>query len=145
MRKGGGRQVHEDFVSSVGIFGRESLVTNHFHHQIYKRGVNLMKKKNVFIGCLVLFMLVATFAVCATTHAQESTGKYVDDSVITTKVKALLAEDNFLKSFKISVKTYKGRVQLHGFVNSRDAVDKAGEIAGSVKGVKSVKNNLIVK
>jgi len=104
-----------------------------------------MKKKNVFIGCLVLFMLVATFAVCATTHAQESTGKYVDDSVITTKVKALLAEDNFLKSFKISVKTYKGRVQLHGFVNSRDAVDKAGEIAGSVKGVKSVKNNLIVK
>ena len=104
-----------------------------------------MKKNRVLIGYLVLLMLVATFAVCATTHAQESTGKYVDDSVITTKVKALLAEDHFLKSFKISVKTYKGRVQLSGFVNSQNAVDKAGEIARSVEGVKSVKNNLILK
>ena len=94
---------------------------------------------------MVLLMLVATFAVCATTQAQESAGKYVDDSVITTKVKALLAEDDFLKSFKISVKTYKGTVQLSGFVNSKDAVRKAGEIARSVKGVRSVRNNLIVK
>ena len=75
----------------------------------------------------------------------ESTGEYIDDSVITTKVKALLAEDDFLKSFKIKVKTYKGIVQLHGFVNSQQAVDKAAEITKSVKGVKSVKNNLIVK
>ena len=75
----------------------------------------------------------------------ESTGEYVDDSVITTKVKALLAEDDFLKSFKISVKTYKGIVQLSGSVNSQQAVDKAGEITKCVKGVKSVKNNLIVK
>ena len=59
-----------------------------------------MKKRNALIGCLVLLMLVATFAVCAPAHAQESTGKYVDDSVITTKVKALLAEDDFLKSFR---------------------------------------------
>ena len=104
-----------------------------------------MKKRNVIIGYLILLMLVATFAGCASTRTHESTGEYVDDSVITTKVKALLAEDHFLKSFKISVKTYKGTVQLHGFVNSQDAVDKAGEIARSVKGVKSVKNNLIVK
>ena len=69
----------------------------------------------------------------------------MDDSIITTKVKALLAEDDFLKSFQIGVKTYKGRVQLSGFVNSQNAVDKAGEITISVKGVKSVKNNLIVK
>jgi osmotically-inducible protein OsmY len=104
-----------------------------------------MKKRNVFIGYLVLLMFVAALAVCATTHAKESTGKYVDDSVITTKVKALLAEDDFLKSFKISVKTYKGRVQLSGFVNSKDAVSKAAEIARGVKGVTSVKNNLILK
>jgi osmotically-inducible protein OsmY len=91
-------------------------------------------------------MLIATFMACASTaKSAESTGKYVDDSVITTKVKSLLAEDDFLKSFKISVKTYKGTVQLSGFVNSQQAVDKAGEIARSVKGVKSVKNNLIVK
>ena len=104
-----------------------------------------MKKNRMLIGYLVLLMLVAAFAVCATTYAKESVGKYVDDSVITTKVKALIAEDGFLKSFKIGVKTYKGTVQLSGFVDSKETVKKAGEIAGSVKGVKSVKNNLIVK
>jgi len=69
----------------------------------------------------------------------------VDDSTITTKVKAMLAEDDFLKSFQIGVETYKGVVQLSGFVNSQRAVDKASEITRSVKGVKSVRNNLIVK
>jgi len=104
-----------------------------------------MKKRNVLIGYLVLLMLVATFAACASTPHHEGTGEYVDDSVITTKVKALLAEDNFLKSFDISVETFKGRVQLSGFVNSQHAVEKAGEITRSVKGVRSVKNNLLVK
>jgi osmotically-inducible protein OsmY len=104
-----------------------------------------MKKRYIVIYCLALLMLFATFAACASTSKQESTGEYVDDSVITTKVKALLAEDEFLKSFEISVETYKGTVQLSGFVGAQKAVDKAGEIARSVKGVKSVKNNLIVK
>src|SRR5208337_5182675 len=104
-----------------------------------------MKKRNVFIGYLVLLMLVAALAACASTRTHESTGQYVDDSVITTKVKALLAEDDFLKSFKISVESYKGTVQLSGFVNSQNAVDKAGEITRSVKGVTSVKNNLVLK
>ena len=104
-----------------------------------------MKKRNVFIGYVVLLMFVATLAACASTRTHESTGEYVDDSVITTKVEALLAEDDFLKSFQIGVETDKGRVQLSGFVNSQNAVDKAGEIARSVKGVRSVKNNLIVK
>jgi hyperosmotically inducible protein len=104
-----------------------------------------MKKGNALIGCLVLLMLVATFAVCAPARAQESTGEYVDDSVITAKVKALLAEDDFLKSFQISVETDKGTVELSGSVDSRDAVSKAGEIARSVKGVISVKNNLMLK
>jgi hyperosmotically inducible protein len=75
----------------------------------------------------------------------EGAGEYVGDSYITTKVKSLLAEDSFLKSFEISVKTFKGDVQLSGTVDSQKAVDKAGEIAKSVKGVKSVKNNLTVK
>jgi hyperosmotically inducible protein len=90
-------------------------------------------------------MLIATFVSCASTPKQESTGEYVDDSVITTKVKSLIAADDFLKSFQISVETYKGIVQLSGFVNSQNLVDKAGQIAGSVKGVRSVKNSLIVK
>ena len=104
-----------------------------------------MKKRNVLIGYLVLLMLVATFAACASTRTQESTGEYVDDSTITTKVKALLAEDNFLKSFQISVETFKGRVQLSGFVDSKESIRRAGEIARSVKGVTSVANDLIVK
>ena len=104
-----------------------------------------MKKRNVVIHCLVLLMLIAPFAACASTRTQESTGEYVDDSVITTKVKSLLAADDFLKSFQISVETYKGVVQLSGFVNAQNAVDKAGQIARSVNGVTSVKNNLIVK
>jgi osmotically-inducible protein OsmY len=104
-----------------------------------------MKERKIVIYCLVLLMLIATFAACASTRTQESTGEYVDDSVITTKVKSLLAADDFLKSFQISVETYKGVVQLSGFVNSQQAVDKASQIARGVKGVTSVKNDLIVK
>lgn len=96
------------------------------------------------IRCVVLLILIALVA-CASTRTHESAGEYVDDSVITTKVKTLLANDDFFKSFQISVETYKGIVQLSGFVNSQQAVDKAGQIARSVQGVNSVKNNLIVK
>ena len=104
-----------------------------------------MKKRNSVIHGLVFLMLIAIFAACASTPKQESTGEYVDDSVITTKVKSLLAKDDFLKSFQIGVETFKGTVQLSGFVDSQQAVDKAGEIARSVKGVTSVKNDLVVK
>jgi osmotically-inducible protein OsmY len=104
-----------------------------------------MKKSNIVIHCLVLLTLMAAFVACASTPTRESTGEYIDDSVITTKVKSLLAEDDFLKSFQIGVETYQGTVQLSGFVNSRQAVDKADQITKGVKGVKSVKNNLIVK
>ena len=104
-----------------------------------------MKKRNVVIHCFVILMLIAALAACASTRTHESAGEYVDDSVITTKVKSLLAADDFLKSFQISVETYQGTVQMSGFVNSQKAVDKAGEITKSVKGVKSIKNDLIVK
>lgn len=104
-----------------------------------------MKKKKIVFRSLVFLMLIAALAACASTPTRESTGEYVDDSVITTKIKSLLAADDFLKSFQISVETYKGIVQLSGFVNSQKAAEKAGQIAGSVNGVKSVKNNLIVK
>ena len=104
-----------------------------------------MKKRNVVIRYFVLLMVMVVFVACASTSKQESTGEYVDDSVITTKVKTLLAADDFLKSFQIGVETYKGTVQLSGFVNSQKAVDKAIEITRSVQGVKSVKNDLIVK
>jgi osmotically-inducible protein OsmY len=104
-----------------------------------------MKKKSGLIGSLILIMFVAALVACASTSKHESTGEYVDDSVITTKIKSQLAADDFLKSFQIDVETYKGVVQLSGFVNAQKAVDKAGKIARSVKGVKSVNNDLIVK
>jgi hypothetical protein len=138
----------KDFAESYHSFRRKGLVMNHFTTNL-QRGVTAMKKRNIVIHCLVLLMLITStttiFMACASTSTQESTGEYVDDSVITSKVKSLLANDDFFKSFKISVETYKGTVQLSGFVNSQKAVNKAGEIARSVKGVKSVKNNLIVK
>jgi len=104
-----------------------------------------MKKGYMVIRFLIVLMLIATFVACASTPKQESTGDYVDDSVITTKIKTQLANDEFLKSFQISVETRKGIVQLSGFVDSQMAVNKAGEIAGGVGGVKSVRNNLVVK
>ena len=104
-----------------------------------------MRKRTRLVGYFVILMLIATFAACASTSKQESTGEYIDDSVITTKVKSLLAADDFIKSFQIGVETYKGIVQLSGFVGSEKAVDKAGQIARSVKGVTSVKNDLVVK
>jgi osmotically-inducible protein OsmY len=104
-----------------------------------------MKTRNMLVGFLVLLMFAVTFASCASTPKQESTGDYIDDSVITTKVKSLIAADDFLKSFEISVETRKGVVQLSGWVKTQDDVDKAGHIARGVKGVVSVKNNLIVK
>jgi osmotically-inducible protein OsmY len=104
-----------------------------------------MKKRNMFISYFVLLMLIVTFVACASTSKQEGAGEYVDDSVITAKIKSLLAADDFLKSFQISVETYKATVQLSGLVGSQQAVDKASEIARSVKGVTSVKNDLIVK
>ena len=87
----------------------------------------------------------APFLGCSSTRTHESAGEYVDDSAITTKVKAAIAGDPALKSLQISVKTYKGVVQLSGFVDSKDMVDRAGKVAGQVSGVREVKNDLIVK
>ena len=104
-----------------------------------------MKKSQTVIRFLVVLMMIATLAACASTPKQSGTGEYIDDSVITTKVKSLLAADDFLKSFQISVESRKGIVQLSGFVDSQKAVNKADQITRGVEGVKSVRNDLIVK
>jgi osmotically-inducible protein OsmY len=104
-----------------------------------------MKKSCGVIRFLAALMMIAAFMACASTPQQTSTGEHIDDTVITTKVKTELANDNFLKSFQISVETRKGIVELSGFVDSQYAVDKAGQIARGVEGVKSVNNVLIVK
>ena len=94
---------------------------------------------------LLILLMIFSFVACASTRRKESAGEYVDNSVITAKVKAQLADDEFLKSFQISVVTFKDTVQLSGFVDSQNAREKAGQIARSVDGVQAVSNNLIVK
>ena len=104
-----------------------------------------MSKSRMMLGLLVSLLLVISLLSCASTQKSSSTGEYFDDTVITTKIKALLVKDTVLKSFQVSVETYKGVVQLSGFVDTDKTRNKAGWIARSVKGVKSVKNNLILK
>jgi len=104
-----------------------------------------MLKLHRFLKFLVCIGLMTAFLGCAATQKHESTGQYVDDSVITTKVKAAIFNEATLKTLDINVKTFKGVVQLSGFVDSAQSVKKAGEVAGGVEGVKEVKNDLIVK
>lgn len=93
-----------------------------------------------FLALMVLFL-----AGCADTPQQPSTGQFVDDTVVTTKVKAAIFQEPTLKSLEISVTTFKGIVQLSGFVSSSSAALKAAEVARNIEGVKGVKNSLIVK
>jgi osmotically-inducible protein OsmY len=90
-------------------------------------------------------MFITFCTACATKPILENTGEFIDDSVITTKIKSQIAGDSLLKAFQISVETFRGTVQLSGFVNSQRDIERADEIANNVKGVRSVKNNLIVK
>ena len=82
---------------------------------------------------------------CASTETQSGTGEYIDDTVITAKVKTAIFNDDTLKSAEINVETFKGVVQLSGFVSSRDHIDRAVKVAKTVSGVKSVKNSMQVK
>jgi osmotically-inducible protein OsmY len=104
-----------------------------------------MIRRHRILSFLICVGLIAAFLGCASTPTRESSGEYVDDSLITTKVKAAILDDPSLKVLQINVETFKGEVQLSGFVDSAQSVKKAGEVARGVKGVKSVKNNLIVK
>jgi len=104
-----------------------------------------MTTSSPMVRSLLVLVVMAVIAGCAATRTQESTGEYLDDSTITTKVKAAIFDDPALKVFQISVETFKGVVQLSGFVNSSQVVSRAAEVAHGVSGVQSVKNSLIVK
>jgi osmotically-inducible protein OsmY len=92
-----------------------------------------------------LTLLLAVFVGCASTAKQEGTGEYIDDTLLTTKVKAAIFNEPTLKSREINVETFKGVVQLSGFVGSQADINKAVEVSQGVKGVKSVKNDMLVK
>ncbi|MCU0562427.1 MAG: BON domain-containing protein [Desulfobacterales bacterium] len=97
------------------------------------------------IATLFFAIILATLMGCASTATQEGTGEYVDDTVITTKVKAEIFNEPSLKSAEINVETFKGVVQLSGFVNSQEDINRAVRVARSVKGVVSVKNDMRLK
>jgi hyperosmotically inducible protein len=103
-----------------------------------------MKPFNQFVNFFLVILLVSALG-CASTPKKEGTGEYVDDSVITAKVKAEIFKDASLKSSEINVETFKGVVQLSGFVNSEADIVRAVEVARTVKGVTSVKNDMRVK
>ncbi len=107
--------------------------------------ITMMKNSSWKIGFFTMLLLVALMAGCTSTSTRESTGEYIDDSVITSAVKGELYSDRDFKVGQVSVETYKGVVQLSGFVNSTQAASKAVGLAKKVKGVRSVKNSLVVK
>lgn len=103
--------------------------------------------KTVSLAALcALSVGLATFAGgCAATSTKESTGEYVDDAGITAKIKAAYVKDDLVKALDVKVETFKGVVQLSGFVNTAAEKAQAGRLASGVAGVTDVKNNIVVK
>ena len=104
-----------------------------------------MQQLGKYLSALFLAVTLVSSVGCSSTPKQEGTGEYLDDSVITTKVKAAILNEPSLKSAEINVETFKGVVQLSGFVSSQAAATKAVEVARGVGGVKSVKNDMRIK
>ena len=97
-----------------------------------------LKRLSAFFFAVLLVSMLG----CASTSKSEGTGEYVDDTVITTKVKAAIFNEPSLKVAQINVETFKGVVQLSGFVRSQADINKAVEVARGVGGVKSVRNDM---
>jgi osmotically-inducible protein OsmY len=97
------------------------------------------------VSSLLAALMLTTVVGCASSAKHESVGEYIDDSAITTGVKAAILKEPTLKVAEINVETFKGVVQLSGFVASADSVATASTVARSVKGVKSVKNDIRLK
>jgi osmotically-inducible protein OsmY len=103
--------------------------------------MNQLKRFSAFLMAVLLMSVLG----CASTPTQEGTGEYVDDTVITTKVKAALFNEPALKSLEINVETFKGVVQLSGFVSSQANITRAVQVARGVNGVSSVRNDMRLK
>ena len=103
-----------------------------------------MKPIRLITAACAAIVLAASLG-CASTRTHEGTGQYVDDSAITTKVKAAILGEPGLKVAEINVETFKGVVQLSGFVRSQADIDQAVKVARGVAGVKSVKNDMRIK
>jgi hyperosmotically inducible protein len=89
--------------------------------------------------------VAALLAACASSGSQQSAGEYVDDAAVTAKVKAALTDNEEVKARQVDVESYRGVVQLNGFVESADAKSAATRVASNVEGVREVRNNLSVR
>lgn len=94
---------------------------------------------------LAVAAALTTLVGCTATPQRESAGQYLDDTAITAKIKAAIFNEPSLKSAEVKVETFKGVVQLSGFVNSQADIARAAAVAGGVSGVKSVKNDMRLK
>ncbi|GAB62522.1 MAG: BON domain-containing protein [Candidatus Jettenia sp.] len=94
---------------------------------------------------MIVFVFVAAMIGCAGSKNQRSTGEYIDDATITTKIKSAFASDPVVDALDIKVKTFRGNVQLSGFADTSEQAVRAEEIAEGVEGVESVENDIIVK
>jgi hyperosmotically inducible protein len=97
-----------------------------------------------FLTTGIVVVALVALAACAATRTQQSAGEQIDDSVLTAKVKAALIDDPATKARQIEVDTFRGTVQLNGFVDSADEKAAATRVAHSVNGVQNVRNNLSV-
>lgn len=104
-----------------------------------------MKNINKFLGAACMAFALLAVAGCESGPKKEGTGEYMDDSMITMKVKTAIFNDPMLKVAEINVETFKGVVQLSGFVSSQAAANRAIDVARSVGGVTSVKNDMRIK
>jgi osmotically-inducible protein OsmY len=104
-----------------------------------------MMRRNAAVLIVAATMGTAVIAGCSSTPSQQSTGQAIDDGVVTAKVKAKLIEDPVTKAHQISVETFKGTVQLSGFVETNQARTRALQLAKDVDGVKQVKDALEVR
>ncbi len=104
-----------------------------------------MKKISTFVLASTMAVMAGALVACESTPTQESTGEYIDSSVIGTKVRAKIADDPKISIFDIDVKVFKNTVQLSGFVNAPEEKSRAGMIAAGVEGVRSVENNITIK
>jgi osmotically-inducible protein OsmY len=104
-----------------------------------------MSFTRILSALVIAGFIAGPLVACAGTSSKESTGEYVDSSVLSNKVRAKLADDKDLNMFQIDVTTFKDEVQLSGFVNNAAAKARATQVVASVEGVKMVHNNLVVK
>lgn len=97
------------------------------------------------VHLILLGLVLAILSACAPSATHRGTGEYIDDAAITTRVKSAFAADPQVKATEVQVETYKGTVQLSGFVDSSESAARAAQLARDIPGVRQVQNSMVIK